>query len=92
MFDDDFAQKCVALFRAVTVEAGRFAHVVHSLVQGCHNSRHKRAGYVADTQADNALFGVCFLEGGDLAGYFRKKIVALQLEKIAIYGSHLWPL
>ena len=68
------------------------AHFIHSLVQRVDNGGHKGARNVANTQTDDTLVGVRLLEGSHLAGNVGKKVVALQLEKIAIYGSHLWPL
>ena len=84
-----FAQKGVALFRAVAVKALRAAHVVHGGVQRPDDRRNERLGHIADTHADDVSAGVSLAERRNPMGNFREQIGLAHTGIMGIDAQHV---
>ena len=58
--DDSLTEEVIALFRTVAAEGFGFAHFVDGLVHGVDDSRGQGTGDVADAEADDIRFRMCF--------------------------------
>ena len=73
------------------MEALLGAHLSGGILHGGDHALCQRLGHIADAQADDLFFGVCFLIGGHLVGNVHEQVACLQLAVMVIHFHKLFP-
>ena len=74
--DDGLTEEVIALFRTIATEGFGFAHFVDGFVHSVDDSRGQGTSYVANAEADDIRFRMCFGISFNFFCNRRKKIVA----------------
>ena len=72
IFYNCFNQKIISLFRTISAECILAGQLFYRFVHGFDTRFRKRLGDITDTQPDNILFRMCYLEGIYLFRYVRE--------------------
>ncbi len=83
IFSNGFAQKRIALLRAIAAKTFACAHLIYCFFHSIARAGGKRLGDITNAHTNEFLVGIGFLEGVYLAGDIAEKVGCL---KFAVFG------